>query len=284
MREKPALHNIQSIVIFTLDSMYSGVGIYRYLEEFNGKIKLICVSDRYGPKYGSFFRQLVRNLKNSGISFVHYLAYHFLYFYPAVYVSDYLNRILGRSGRVFSVWQLKRKYGVPVLKTNEPNNVDVVNKIKSFAPDLIITTYFDHIIRKELINLPKYGIINVHTALLPDYKGPFPALWPRIKREKDVGVTVHYINNERLDVGPILAQKKIHVIPNESVLGLDCRLVRQGVELAIEVVHDIDAGIAKGVAQEKHGRGKYYSYPKKEELIGRNFRLAKMRDFLKQFI
>jgi methionyl-tRNA formyltransferase len=158
-----------------------------------------------------------------------------------------------------------------------------VDYISSFKPDLIITTYFDHVIKKDLINLPKFGIINVHTALLPDYKGPFPALWPLINKEKKIGVTVHYINNEDLDVGPIISQKECPVIDGESVLGADCRLVREGVELAIKSVYDIEEGVVKSIDQEILGRGRYYGYPSKLELSRSTVKLSRLRDFLVQF-
>lgn len=283
MNSPEKIHHIHKIIIFTLDSLYSGVGIHRYIEEFGDRIVLICSSKRYSEKYGSFLFQLKKNFLRSGFKFTLYLSYHFVYFYVGVFLSSFFSKIFGLKQKVYSIRQLSKKFNIPIIKTNEPNNKKIIDLIASYNPDLIITTYFDHVIKKELINLPKFGIINVHTALLPDYKGPFPALWPLVKGEKKLGVTIHYINNENLDVGPILAQEEHPVVKGESVLGADCRLVREGVELAIKTVYDIENGVSRSIDQESFGRGKYYGYPTKEDLKNSEVKLSNFRDFLVQF-
>src|SRR3989344_8011652 len=149
-----------------------------------------------------------------------------------VYFASIVNKLLRKKQKVYSIGQLSRKYNIPVIKTNNPNNPDVINRIKEIQPDLILSVYFDHVIRKSIFDIPKFGVINVHTALLPDYRGPFPPLWPAIMKEETIGVTVHYINSEDLDTGPIIAEKRLPVIGGESVLGMDCRLVKEGIKLA----------------------------------------------------
>lgn len=281
--ERERIHHIHKIIIFTLDSLYSGVALHELVKTFPERVVLICVSKRYGKKYGTFWQQLKRNWKRSGFTFVEYLSFHFVYYYFMVYLGAFINKILGREQKVYSVKQLSKKYGIPILKTNNPNDPEIVSYFKKIDPDLIVSAYFDHVIRKPVIDLPKFGVINVHTALLPDYRGPFPPLWPILRKEKVIGVTIHYINSERLDAGPILAEKKCFVEKNESVLGVDCRLMKEGINLIKDIVVKIENGTATSIPQEERGSGKYYSYPTKDDLKNMHIPLFTLKDFFSQF-
>ncbi|MBI2474195.1 MAG: hypothetical protein HYV68_00675 [Candidatus Taylorbacteria bacterium] len=282
--EVEKIHHIHRIVILTLDSLYSGVALHDFVTAFPERIVLICASKRYGGKYGSFFAQLRRNWIRSGYKFVNYLSYHFIYYHVFLHFTDLINIILRRPKKVYSIRQLAKKFGINTVESTDPNSAEIVAKIRATEPDLIISVYFDHVIRKPIINLPKFGVINVHTALLPDYRGPFPPLWPILKKEQKIGVTIQYVNNERLDAGPILAQKIFPLIKGESVLGADCRLVKEGIALAKEVIIQIENGHARAVAQEVHGPGNYYSYPRKADLKHLSVPLVKTRDFVKQYL
>ena len=281
--EREKIHHIHRIVIMTLDSLYSGVALHSLVRQFPERISLICASKRYGAKYGSFFQQLRRNWKHSGYSFVNYLSYHFIYYYVFLHIADFINFILKREKKVYSLRQLSKKFNIPVLETENPNHSTVVKQLEEFNPDIIISVYFDHVIRKSIIELPKFGVINVHTALLPDYRGPFPPLWPILKKEQTVGVSVHYINSERLDTGPILAEKKFPVIKGESVLGADCRLVKEAMPMLSDVLLQIENGTARAVDQEARGRGFYYSYPARADLKHLSVPLVSIKDFVKQY-
>lgn len=278
------IHHIHRIVLCTLDSVYSGVALHNLVETFPERVVLIVVSKRYGGKYGSFFNQFITNWKRGGFAFVTYLSFHFVYFYPILFISDFVNLVLRREKKIYSVRQLSRKYKIPLVYTDNPNHKDIEDRIKSLEPDLIVSAYFDHVIKQNLINIPKFGVINVHTALLPDFRGPFPSLWPLIHNEKTIGVSIHYINSEELDVGPILAQKRCERVSGESVIGTDCRLFKEGIELVKRVTVEIEEGTARAVAQEKKGR--YFSFPRRKDLaqLRKNgVSLVTLRDVAKIF-
>lgn len=280
------MQSVNRIIVCTLDSLYSAVGIHELVRTFQGRVVCVVASDRYKGRYGSFWKQFRTNWRRSGFSFVQYLSFHFVYFYPLLYASDILNRLLGRSKKVYSVRQLCSRFNIPILHTAHPNSKEAVEYIKKLEPDLIITAYFDHVIRQELINLPKFGVINLHTSLLPDFKGPFPSLWPIIKRAAKIGVSVHYINSERLDEGPILLQRECPRVSGESVLGTDCRLFKVGIQLLSEVILQIESGTARAVAQEGKDRSQYFSFPSRADILElkqARVRLASFRDFVKQF-
>ena len=280
---KNKINKINRIIIFNLESLYSGRAITEFFERYHDRIVLICASQRYGGKYGSFLYQFKKNLKTSGFNFVNYLSCHLIYYKPTVYSIDFVNKLLKRKNRIYTLGQLAKKYKVPILKTKEIKDKDVIEFIRKKKPDLIISAYFDHVINREIIDIPKFGVINIHTALLPEYKGPFPSLWPMIYGENHGGVTIHYVN-EKLDEGDIIVRKKLNIQPKESILSMDCRFMNIGIKLLYEVIDEIGKGEIHSLKQTG---GHYYSYPTKEDLIKlkrREIKLYTFKDFFKNII
>ena len=279
-------HLVNRIVVMNLDSLCSATGLHRLFETFDGRIVGIIGSLRYGGKYGGFFHQAWKNYRRSGYDFFDYLGFSEFWHLPMTPIADSINAMRGTPKKVYTLKQLAAAYDVPIRYTREPNDDDVVALVRDMEPDLIVSACFDHVIRKRLIAVPKLGVINVHPALLPDYRGPFPALWQAIYGCNEVGTSVHYIDSEELDVGPIIKQKKTERLPGEFVLGLDCRLYRLGIECAIETIQDIDHGIVHAVAQDPNAGG-YYAYPSRSDLQAlkrQNVPLFRRKDFIAEFL
>jgi folate-dependent phosphoribosylglycinamide formyltransferase PurN len=277
------MEKINRIVIFTIDGFHSNAAYTRLIEEYKNKIILIVESQRYGGKYGSFLRQLKKNFLNSGLKFVNYLSLHFIYYKFFNYFFGLLNAILFKERKVYCLKELAERYNIPIIKTKEVKDKWVVDKIKEAEPDLIITSNFDQLLNKEIIDIPKYLAINIHTSLLPRNKGPFPALWSVINKD-DIGVTIHYLI-PRFDEGHILKQVKSNIRPKESVLGLDRRLLKLGADVAIEVVNEFEKGVIQSIPQGNNGF--YCSYPSKlyiKRLKKMGVKLYTLKDFIKDFI
>jgi methionyl-tRNA formyltransferase len=277
------MEKINRVVIFTLESFYSGQAITRLVEKYKDKIVLICLSQRFGGKYGSFYYQLKKNFKRSGFHFVNYLSFHLVYYKSFVYIIDFINKILRRKKRIYTIYQLSQKYRFPIIKTKEVKDFNTIQAIKYAKPDLIISAYFDQVINQEIINIPQYGVINIHTGLLPGYKGPFPTFWPVIKGEKVGGVTIHFVN-KKLDEGDILLKKEIEINYKESILSMDCKLMNVGVDLIFDVIKEIENN---NISPQKQSIGCYYSFPTKKDLKNlkeRGIKLYTIKDFIKAFI
>lgn len=106
--------------------------------------------------------------------------------------------------------KIANKYGISLFEEININNSECINNIRKLQPDLIVSVNFAQILKKEMINIPTKGCINTHASLLPMYKGRAPLNWAMINGEKEVGVTVHYIE-EGIDTGDIIIQEKIIV-------------------------------------------------------------------------
>jgi methionyl-tRNA formyltransferase len=110
--------------------------------------------------------------------------------------------------------------------------------IKEYSPEIGIVVAFGKIIPKELIEIPKFGFINVHPSLLPKYRGPLPINWAIIRGEKKTGISVQFIS-ERIDAGDIIYQKEIEIEEEDTAGTLTEKLKRLSGEVLIEVIEMI---------------------------------------------
>lgn len=129
------------------------------------------------------------------------------------------------------------------IKVYQPDNFkdkDIINEIKNLEPDLIVVVAYGKILPKEIIDIPKYGTINLHSSLLPKYRGAAPINAAIIKGEKKSGVSIMYIE-EKLDAGDIIIQRETAITDKDTFLSLHDNLKNIGSELlldAIELIKD----------------------------------------------
>ena len=154
---------------------------------------------------------------------------------------------------------------VPLTLLNKSiNHRDSLEIINSYKPDLIISILGNEIFKNNILNLPTYGCINLHSSLLPDYKGVMPSFWVLLKKENYTGVSVFKMD-EGIDSGPIISQKKLSISTNTSQKDLIKKTKKIGMELIIESVEKIKSGKIKYI-NNPVGEGSYFSFPKKSDV------------------
>jgi methionyl-tRNA formyltransferase len=135
---------------------------------------------------------------------------------------------------------------------------------KPAPPELGVVVAYGKILPKAIIEYPKYGTINVHFSLLPEYRGAAPVQWALIKGEKKTGVTVFFLD-EGMDTGKIILRKEEDIMPEDNAVTLGERLADIGVGLLCEALGLIKSGKAQVRPQE--GKPSYAPVLKKE--VGR---------------
>lgn len=139
------------------------------------------------------------------------------------------------------------------LKVLQPvkvrNNEEFIEKIKNIAPDLICVVAYGKILPKELLDIPKYGCINVHGSLLPKYRGAAPIQWAVINGDKVTGITTMYMA-EGMDTGDMILKEEVEIGENETTGELWDRMANVGAKLLVDTVKLIKAGKAP---REKQG-------------------------------
>ena len=127
-------------------------------------------------------------------------------------------------------------------------NEEFIEKIKNINPDLIVVVAYGKIIPKEILDIPRYGCVNVHGSLLPNYRGAAPIQWSVLNGDKETGITTMYMD-EGMDTGDIILQEKVEIGEDETTGELWDRLSNVGAKLLVETVKKIEEGIAPRIKQ-----------------------------------
>lgn len=130
-----------------------------------------------------------------------------------------------------------QKQNINILQPDNLKDKGFINEVKKLDPDLIIVVAFRKI-PKEIFSIPKYGTINLHASLLPNYRGAAPINWCLINNETKTGVTTFFIN-EKIDQGDILLQEEL-IISNEDDFGLLYnKLSKVGAKLLVKTIKKV---------------------------------------------
>jgi len=123
--------------------------------------------------------------------------------------------------------------------------IDIINKIK---PDVICVVAYGKIIPKEILEIPKYGCINVHPSLLPKYRGPAPIQWSILNGDEKTGVSTMYLD-EGMDSGDIILQEETKINVDETSGELWKRLSKIGAKLLVKTLEKIERNEAPRIKQ-----------------------------------
>ena len=139
------------------------------------------------------------------------------------------------------------------LKIYQPtkvrNNTEFIEEIKKLNPDVICVVAYGKILPKEILDIPKYGCINVHGSLLPKYRGAAPIQWAVLNGDKKTGITTMYMD-VGMDTGDMILKEEVEIGEDETTGELWDRLSKIGGKLLVETLKQIEQGIAP---REKQG-------------------------------
>ena len=157
--------------------------------------------------------------------------------YDVVGVVCQPDRPKGRGKKMSSppVKELAEQHSIPVLQPEKIRTDEFYVTLKGFKPDLICVTAYGRIIPPSILELPKYGCLNVHASLLPKYRGAAPINWAIINGEKTTGITT-MLMDEGMDTGDILLKKEIEIGEDDTSVELSQKLSAIGAELLIETI------------------------------------------------
>lgn len=141
----------------------------------------------------------------------------------------------GKSIICTPVKECALKHDIKVYQPEKVKSEEFIQELKSIEFDVIVVVAFGQILPKEILDMPRYGCINVHSSLLPAYRGAAPIQWTIINGEKQTGVTTMYMD-EGLDTGDMLLQVKTDIEDDETGGSLHDRLAVMGADLLIQTL------------------------------------------------
>lgn len=141
-----------------------------------------------------------------------------------------------------------------------PNTVAGLGLLESLEPDLIISIRYRRILRSEVIAIPRLGVLNLHSGVLPDYKGVMATFWAMLHNEEMIGSTLHRIVDSGIDTGPVIGIHKVPADYGASYLANVLRLYGPGCEMMAEALQALEKGREPESTAQPPG-GMYFSTP-----------------------
>lgn len=177
---------------------------------------------------------------------------------------DWVDALVGLQAP-YSVHGTLRHHDIQEYTPGNVNDDAFLRKLKEWGVDLVISIACPQIVRENLLNLPPEGVINIHGALLPKYRGKLPSFWVLANGEDQTGVTVHYMNEE-LDDGPIIVQKEVPITPDDTLHSL---VLKSKVGYGASALAEATRLITEGTVEPRKNdadKATYFSFPTPEAI------------------
>jgi methionyl-tRNA formyltransferase len=186
------------------------------------------------------------------------------HYYEVVGVVTQPDRASGRGRELKAppVKTLALELGIPILQPEKLREPEAMAQLRAWNPDLIVVAAFGQILKKDVLDLPRYGCINVHASLLPRWRGAAPINAAILTGDEEIGVTIMKMD-VGLDTGPMLAKKSIRLTPDLTTDSALQALSQLGADLLIETLPDYFSG--KLIPQPQPEGGSTYAPMLKKE-------------------
>lgn len=177
---------------------------------------------------------------------------------------------------------LAEKLRLPVLQPLKARDDTFIAELRELKPDLMVVVAYGQILPPAILDLPPYGCLNVHTSLLPKYRGAAPIQWAIANGEPETGVTIMKMD-AGLDTGPVLAMRRTPILPADDSQSLHDRLAQLGTELLVETIPDYVARKISPQPQPTEGSTYAAKISKEDGRIDWNWPAQKIWNRLRAF-
>lgn len=168
----------------------------------------------------------------------------------AVYTQPDKPKGRGKEVQMTPVKMVALKHDIPVYQPRRIKEAEEVAKLKEIPADIFVVAAFGQILSQEILDMPKYGCVNIHASLLPKYRGAAPIQWAVIDGEEKTGVTIQQME-AGIDTGDILYKKEYILDAKETGASLFDKLMVLGAEAIVEVLPLIEAGKITPISQKE---------------------------------
>jgi methionyl-tRNA formyltransferase len=191
-----------------------------------------------------------------------------------------------RGSRFLAFGELERLRNIPVVSLPNANVPAGLETIRRFAPDLIVTIRYGSILKSAAIAIPRHGVLNLHSGLLPAYRGVLATFRALMNGDAEIGCTLHYIHDGTIDTGDIVDTHTIPVRCERSLLWHVLALYPGGIGLLMAAIEEIASGRSPRRTRQATDGGAYYTYPTPDEwaeFARRGWRIADPSDLAEAF-
>lgn len=160
--------------------------------------------------------------------------------------------------------QIARSLGSTVTTLDDVNQETGLEKLRSFNPDLMISIRFGKILQNDAIGIPRIGTLNLHSGILPQYRGVMATFWSLLQGNEEIGTTLHWISDSGIDTGAIVSIRK-QGVTEASYFAHVHKLYEQGAEQIEEAINLIERGKELPKVATL-GKAAYFSFPNQQDI------------------
>jgi methionyl-tRNA formyltransferase len=207
---------------------------------------------------------------------------------PSQIVFPLLERLsaVGTPHGHLTFSQIQSRCNIRVEALVNPNQDPGLSRVRDFAPDLILSIRYGAIFKEPVLTIPKHGVLNLHSGLLPHYRGVLATFRALMNGDSEIGCTLHYIKDPKIDSGDIVSLSRLAVQPQRSLLWHILAVYPDGVAMMRRALAILDRGGQLQAQQQNPEEGAYYSYPTAQEwdeFYRRGWRVADPSDIEQVF-
>lgn len=239
------------LLILTNDDLASLVALNLLLPELTAHEILIGMSDKVGGN-----QALPQALVD--------LAHQEKIIRQAISAGEQLPKYFNSTWST-SFESVVNQYHVESVSMNDINQPTGQSRVRSFLPDLILSIRFGKILQQPIIDIPKFGVINLHSGRLPDYQGVMATFWAMLNGECEIGTCLHFIVDKKIDSGDIINQTEIAIDKKKSYLQNVLALYPSGINNIVLSVNRLENG-QKLDSKPQRDNSTYYGFPSEQDL------------------
>jgi methionyl-tRNA formyltransferase len=171
------------------------------------------------------------------------------------------------DGRFVDFEELQRRFDIPVQTLATLKDPPALQKLQDMRADLFVSIRFGKILGSEALGLPLRGVLNLHSGLLPQYRGVLATFRALLNGDVEIGCTLHWIDSPGIDIGAIVETAQMPVAKEHSLLWHILSLYRPGARLIMDAIRRLERGEPVIGTPQAASAGAYYSFPTEDDLI-----------------
>jgi len=248
-------------VVLLLPKLNAGAewALNRLLEHDDIDVVGVVRSDN-SPLKKRYWKYLFYGIRRWGVFYAFLIGLFYMLHVFGVFLAGFW---WWRKKRWKSVDFLIKKHGLLVHDTDNVNSAKSLKEIASWQPDVMVSLYFDQILKKDALQLAKVMNLNMHPGPLPSYKGLWPCFWQLYNRATKAGVTVHQMT-EKIDAGKVFGFLQFPITKQETKHSLMVKTGHYGAQLLLDILRKLKNGVPLHPLK-KTGKAVYYSLPSRDQ-------------------
>lgn len=242
------------IVFLVNRDIESNLALNLLLPEIHQSTVGVFLSERVGVSKTVSARMLGQ------LAFIEQDLFNELVFPLATHSDQGDTRFVGFGG-------LQQRFGIPVQALATLNDPLALQKLRDTQADLFVSIRFGKILHAEVFSIPHRGVLNLHSGLLPQYRGVLATFRALLNGDAEIGCTLHWIDSPGIDVGGIVETARVAVAKERSLLWHILALYRPGAGLILNAIRRLERGAPVLGTPQSATDGAYYSFPTEDDLI-----------------